>query len=118
RLRIPKQQLTLNECQATAFFRIVQESLTNIMRYAMASNVEIVLVGDGQNFVLEISDDGVGFDADNMRKAGTFGLIGIEERALSLGGDMRIETAPNQGLKLTVRIPVLLPNEEELCSEC
>ncbi|QPK64899.1 PAS domain S-box protein [Methylomonas sp. LL1] len=118
RLRIPKQQLALNECQATALFRIVQESLTNIMRYAMASNVEIVLVCDGQNFVLEISDDGVGFDAGNMRKAGTFGLIGIEERALSLGGDMRIETAPNQGLKLTVRIPVLLPNEEELCSEC
>lgn len=117
RLRIPKRKIVLNDGQATAMFRIVQESLTNIMRHAMASAVEIVLAFDFQHYLLEIRDDGVGFDADRTRKAGSFGLIGIEERTLSMGGIMSIETAPNQGVKLTVRIPVLHPDEEVSCSE-
>lgn len=114
RLRIAKRKLTLDDNQAIALFRIVQESLTNVMRYAMASNVEIILWNDGNHYVLEISDDGVGFDTDEKRKEGSFGLIGIEERALSLGGDMRIDTAPDKGLKLIVRIPVYHANGEEL----
>lgn len=115
RLWIPKRKMALNDSQGTALFRIVQESLTNIMRYAMASGVVIVLVCDGRHYVLEISDDGVGFDVNNRRKADSFGLIGIEERALSLGGNMLIDTAPGKGVKLTVRIPVSHPNEEALC---
>ncbi|MGZ5000112.1 MAG: PAS domain S-box protein [Methylomonas sp.] len=114
RLRIPKQKMALNDNQSTALFRIVQESLTNIMRYAAASVVEIVLACNGQNYILEISDDGVGFDASQKRKPDSFGLIGIEERALSLGGEMHIETAPNKGLKLTVCIPVFHTHGEEL----
>lgn len=106
RLRLPERNVGLDDSQATVLFRIVQESLTNIMRYAMASEVDIVLSCVGQYYRLEIRDNGVGFDAEDSRKAGSFGLIGIEERALSLGGDMRIETAPEQGLKLTVCIPV------------
>lgn len=114
RLRITKRKLALNDSQATALFRIVQESLTNIMRHALASKVEISLSRDAQHYVLEISDNGVGFDARETRKVGSFGLIGIEERALSLGGDMCIETAPEQGLKLTVRIPISVPNGEQV----
>lgn len=104
RLHIARQSTDLDDHLATALFRIVQESLTNIMRYAGASAVDIALSCDDSNHVLQISDNGVGFDA-NSRQTG-FGLIGIEERALSLGGSLKIETAPNQGLKLTVRIPV------------
>jgi signal transduction histidine kinase len=114
RLRLAKQKLALDDNQAIALFRIVQESLTNIMRYAMASNVEVILLDNGNHYLLEISDDGVGFDADEKSNAGSFGLIGIEERALNLGGDMRIETAPDKGLKLIVRIPVNHANGEEL----
>lgn len=98
-------------------FRIVQESLTNIMRHAKASEVEIVLASDRQHHLLEIRDDGVGFDMDKARKTNSFGLIGIEERAMSLGGTMNIETAPNHGVRLTIRIPVSHPDEEETCSE-
>jgi signal transduction histidine kinase len=112
-LRIPKHKLALDDHQDTALFHIVQESLTNIMRHAMATEVKIILSCDVQYYVLEISDNGVGFDA-KKRKTGSFGLIGIEERALSLGGDMHIETALNQGLKLTIRIPVFHAIGEKL----
>lgn len=105
-LRISKRKIELNDSQATALFRIVQESLTNIMRYAKASAVKIVLSCSAQQYVLEISDDGVGFDVHQKRKTGSFGLIGIEERALSLGGNMNIESAPGKGMKLTINIPV------------
>lgn len=117
RLRIPKCKIVLNDSQSTVMFRIVQESLTNIMRHAKASEVEIVLASDRQHHLLEIRDDGVGFDMDKARKTNSFGLIGIEERAMSLGGTMNIETAPNHGVRLTIRIPVSHPDEEETCSE-
>lgn len=111
RLRIDQQTSDLDDHQSTALFRIVQESLTNITRYAGASAVDIALSRDAPYYVLQISDNGVGFDA-NARQTG-LGLIGIEERALSLGGDMKVETAPNQGLKLTVRIPLAYGLGEE-----
>lgn len=117
RLRIPKHKIILNDSQATVMFRIVQESLTNIMRHAKASEVEIILASDIHHHRLEIHDDGVGFDAYIVNKSNSFGLIGIEERALSLGGTLCIDTAPNQGVRLSIRIPISHRDQEARCSE-
>lgn len=97
--------------QASNVYRIVQESLTNIMRHAKASKVEIRLQRLGDGYLLEVQDDGVGFEPDLLRKK-TFGLMGIRERALVLGGSLNISSAPGRGTKLSIHFPMINGREE------
>jgi PAS domain S-box-containing protein len=90
---------------AVVIFRIVQESLTNIARHAEANHVEISLQREADGYVLKISDDGKGFDI-SVRKSNSFGLVGIRERALMLGGELAINSGMGQGSEIVVRIPV------------
>ena len=98
--------IELNEEQSLAVFRIVQESLTNITRYAEAQQVYISLeyCGDNNDCRLSIRDDGKGFDAKNIQRK-SFGLIGIRERALMLGGEAHITSSPGQGTAVEITIP-------------
>lgn len=105
RLRLPKQNPALNEAQSIALFRIVQESLTNIAKYAQAKKVSIALTQEGGCHLLEIQDDGNGFDLDASQKTGSFGLKGIAERVQMLGGKLSVNTAPGRGVKLVVQLP-------------
>ncbi len=95
----------------TVFFRIVQEALTNVAKHAEATRVEVRLAVGPHQVTLDIRDNGCGFDAqlvrklENERPAG-WGLVGIRERALLLGGSCRIETAPGQGTHLNVVAPL------------
>ena len=93
------------EEQSTAVFRIVQESLTNVARYAQARQVDISLRDSTDGFAVTIKDDGKGFDPDGVRGR-SFGLVGIRERALMLGGDVRIDSRPGEGTTVEVVIPV------------
>ena len=93
------------ETQATAVFRILQESLNNIGRHARASYVRVELRIDGHGLEMMIKDDGVGMHAADRRKAHRFGLIGMEERVAMLGGELRIDSTPGQGTVLRVIIP-------------
>ena len=95
--------VVLNDEQATTVFRIVQESLTNIMRHAQAQQVAVRLLQRGDHCLLEIEDDGVGFPAVE-RHARTFGLMGMRERALVLGGELEIESVTGRGTRISVRI--------------
>jgi PAS domain S-box-containing protein len=97
--------INLDEEQSIAVFRIVQESLTNITRYAEAHQVYISLESCGDHYYhLAIRDDGKGFDTDSVRNK-SFGLIGIRERALILGGEAHILSAHNSGTAIEVKIP-------------
>jgi PAS domain S-box-containing protein len=98
-------ELPLDEQRATELFRIVQESLTNIRRHARASAVEIVLGHDATQYVLEVSDNGRGFDP-SLRDRKSFGLVGIRERALALGGEAEIASAPGRGTRIKVCFPI------------
>jgi len=93
----------------TALFRICQETMSNVARHAQATAV-LVLVGfEGGEVVVDIEDDGKGFDSqDAARREGrrAWGLMGIRERAEILGGVARIESSPGQGTHVEVRIPV------------
>lgn len=91
---------------ALAFFRIFQEALTNVSKHAMASQVNVRLLQDGDEAVLEIADDGCGIAAGDLLKPHSFGLRGIRERLSSLGGQLEIGPAKPQGARLVLRAPL------------
>jgi len=111
RLRLPPEKLLLDDERATAAFRVVQESLTNVARHARASRVEISLAHGAGHFLLEVRDDGQGFDPAAPRQ-NAFGLVGMRERGLMLGGEVSILSAPGQGTLVRVRIPIRETLEE------
>jgi signal transduction histidine kinase len=81
--------------QAIALFRIAQESLNNVAKYAQARHVVVHLAREGDGLALEVSDDGVGIPPDAMRRAKSHGLLGMRERALLLGGTLKVERGVN-----------------------
>lgn len=109
-----EESIPLDEARAVVVFRIVQESLTNITRYAQASQVVITLDLHGDELRLEIRDNGCGFDLGAARKGKTFGLLGMRERALALGGHVNIISAPDKGTIIGLSIPIDLSISTDL----
>lgn len=107
------EQIDLDETRAVVIFRIVQESLTNIARYARASRVDIKLARRGAQLGLEVRDNGCGFDRAAAAKLKTFGLLGMRERALALGGRVDIISAPGMGTGIGVSIPIDFDSQKE-----
>jgi signal transduction histidine kinase len=87
-------------------YRIVQEALTNAVKHAHASKIEVRIHGDAQAININVVDDGVGFELDAYPAGRCFGLLGMEERARSVGGTFEVETRPNEGTMVTARIPL------------
>ena len=91
----------------TAAYRIAQEALTNVARHAGVSEVKVRLWADAATLGLQIEDRGTGFDPGAVLAAGTSGgLFGMRERAVLLGGDLRVESAPGGGTRVTAELPV------------
>jgi PAS domain S-box-containing protein len=101
-----EEDLGLDDARATAAFRILQESLTNIGRHAMANRVRVTIERTGQSLSMLIADDGTGFDPEVVRERKTFGLMGIRERALIFGGEVRIDSRPGAGTSVSIRLPL------------
>jgi PAS domain S-box-containing protein len=92
---------------AIGLFRICQESLTNIARHAAASRIRISLQEAINEYILlKISDDGKGFALPQTGNKKTLGLLGMKERALMMGGELRIESEPGKGTTLLVTVPI------------
>jgi two-component system CheB/CheR fusion protein len=94
----------------TCLYRITQEALNNIYKYAQAARVEIILERRDGTAVLVIEDDGVGFnlkDAGDGESGRGLGLVGMHERATLLGGSLDIETAPGKGTTIFARVPAV-----------
>lgn len=100
------EALLLDDEQATAVFRILQESLTNIARHAQASMVRVHIERHEGVLEVDVDDNGIGFAPEEVRTRKTFGLMGIRERVLMFGGESRIDSAPMAGTILRVRIPL------------
>lgn len=95
----------------TALFRIAQEALQNILKHAGASHVDISLAAAGDSVTLAISDDGVGFDPSEAGGPTSFGLNGMQERAMLLGGDLHVHSRRGEGTAVVVRLPRGLAEE-------
>ncbi|HEX6853253.1 MAG TPA: two-component regulator propeller domain-containing protein [Candidatus Polarisedimenticolaceae bacterium] len=91
-------------------FRVVQESVTNVLRHAGAARIEVTVRRDGARLDLRVEDDGRGFDVEEtMQRAATgraLGLLGMQERVGMLHGDIRIDSSPGGGTRVHVRLPL------------
>lgn len=105
--------LDLDETRTVAVFRIVQESLTNAMRYAKATRVTVTLGRSGDALGVEVRDNGQGFDPAAVSRTRSFGLLGMRERALALGGHVDIVSTPGQGVVVAVTVPLCATHMEE-----
>jgi signal transduction histidine kinase len=93
----------------TAFFRIFQETLTNIARHAGATKVVVRLAEAGNRVLLEVRDNGRGISTEEIQNIKSIGLLGMRERAALLGGEVRVRGRPGLGTTVSVRIPLPPP---------
>ena len=98
----------LNAQQRITAFRICQESLTNIIRHARASEVAIALVSKSESIQLTVADDGIGFSTDEVAGKRSLGLLGMQERAKLVGGELTVESEPGRGTVVLFRMPILM----------
>jgi len=106
RLRLSLGSTSLDTERSTALFRILQEALTNVVRHAEASEVEIRLAREGSRVILTVTDNGPGIAEDKIADARSLGLLGMRERARALGGDLLIRRVPNRGTIVEARLPL------------
>ncbi|WHZ15237.1 MAG: diguanylate cyclase/phosphodiesterase (GGDEF & EAL domains) with PAS/PAC sensor(s) [Nitrospira sp.] len=104
---MPSVPIPIGPDQATAVFRIYQEILTNVVRHAQASTIQIHLDISANWLVLEVSDNGLGIPASALAHTNSLGLLGMRERATQWGGDLSIQGTDGKGTTVTVRLPVL-----------
>jgi len=97
---------TLDKARSIALFRILQESLTNVMKYAGASCVEIEFLHGGGEIMLSIYDNGRGLAEGRDVDFGHYGMLGMVERAEQLGGTVRFDSQPGSGLGVVVTLPL------------
>jgi PAS domain S-box-containing protein len=108
-LSLPSQAWVLDSERSIAIFRIFQESLTNVARHAEATSVEALLEIQGDQLIFTVHDNGKGFDPHEAKARKSLGLIGMQERAHLLKGEVDIEGIPGFGTTMTLRIPLLTP---------
>ncbi len=99
-------EIKLDSNRSIDIFRILQESLTNIVRHAQAANANVSLKKNGKHLHIEISDDGIGIKEEQIDDLRSIGLIGMRERVHSWGGEITITGRPQQGTTITVTIPL------------
>lgn len=112
RLDLGDEEISMNDTQATVVFRVVQESLTNVARHAKASEVVITLRNGNGQLRLQIQDDGCGFDPAALVQSRGFGLFGMRERTLGLGGKLQIDSAPDRGTTVSIEFPFPMEGRE------
>ena len=103
---IVEGKLNLDEAEEVALYRITEEALNNILKHAQAQTVSITLHGLDSRVILEIVDDGIGFDQQQAACSGGVGLSSMRERTSALGGQFEIHSQPGKGTHILVTIEV------------
>ena len=101
----PLENVDLDQQQSTGIFRILQESLTNILRHAQATRVDISVKEKAGEIVLTVSDNGRGITEEEKSRLQSLGLLGMRERAHLIGGEIDITGFEEDGTVVTVRAP-------------
>lgn len=104
-LKLPDDVRLLAEA-STAVFRTVQEGLTNVAKHSGAKKVSITMTKRKGDLILRMQDNGKGLPKDSLRRQGSFGLIGMLERAQHLGGELALTGTPKTGTQLMLRLPL------------
>jgi signal transduction histidine kinase len=89
----------------TAVYRVAQEALTNVIRHARATRVDVLVERRGRKLVVLVEDDGIGFDPVQAEQGGRLGLISMRERTEMLGGGLEIESAAGAGTTVRLEVP-------------
>ncbi|MDQ0230810.1 sensor histidine kinase [Metabacillus malikii] len=101
------EQIPLDKGVEDHLFRILQESVSNTLRHAKATTMEILLIKRDDFVIMRVSDDGVGFEVDKDGKTGSYGMQNMYERAVEIGGTLKVVSLKNKGTRLEVKVPVL-----------
>jgi signal transduction histidine kinase len=108
-LRVDHLEQRLPPLWEVTLYRVVQEALTNVAKYARATRVTVRFARDGDRVTASVCDDGVGFDPSAIAKDGRehLGLLGMQERMALIGGEFRLKTAPGAGtcIEVEARLP-------------
>lgn len=107
------EEITIDPDRSITLFRILQETLTNIIRHAHADEIYVRLEKLKEQIVLGVRDNGRGIRESQITDSKSLGLLGIRERVLLLGGTVQIQGSSRRGTTVTVRIPLI---EEIRCS--
>ncbi|MFZ6778456.1 MASE3 domain-containing protein [Undibacterium sp. Ji83W] len=105
-LEANEEQLALDDARSTAIFRIIQESLTNVVRHADATEVQIAFERNPTTLSFSVTDNGKGIEADEMRKSRSFGLVGMRERVKAMQGEFQVTSQPGEGTRLKINLPL------------
>jgi two-component system, NarL family, sensor histidine kinase DevS len=105
-LQAPSHQLKLPQVQAVALFHICQEALANIGKHSYARHVNVTLWKTNERILLEVSDDGRGFDLDKTKLTLGHGLSNMQTRARNAGGDLEVSSEPGAGTTILVWVPI------------
>ena len=106
KVELPDEEFTMDQERSTAVFRIFQEVMTNVVRHAGATKVDIKLRVDADHLILNIVDNGCGIPEEVLRSPKSLGLLGIRERATLLGGNVEIEGIDGKGTSVTLSVPL------------
>ena len=88
-------------------FRILQESVSNTLRHAKAGKLDVLLIKRDDLVIMRVVDDGIGFEVDDETKAGSYGMQNMHERAVEVGGTLKVISMKNKGTRLEVKVPVM-----------
>ncbi len=106
RVKLPPEGAKLDIDVSTTMFRIFQEILTNVARHSRATRVDIELEVAADHVGLDVADNGVGISDGDMSGKKSLGLLGMHERALLFGGDVKISGSASHGTRVSVSIPL------------
>ena len=103
---LPEEEPELPDDVAVALFRIVQEALTNVVRYAKARKVTVALSRSAAGMALVFADDGVGLPPPEERRKRSHGILGMQQRVRALRGELVIQSTPGSGTRIEVFVPL------------
>jgi signal transduction histidine kinase len=104
---LPETEPQLSSEAAIAIFRVVQEAMTNVIKHASATEVELRVVFDAQHLTVSLCDNGLGMPPGRLHPPGSHGLLGMRHRIQALGGSWEISPGPNgRGTQVRVQIPL------------
>lgn len=118
-IRYRLEEVTLSKGAEDHLFRIAQETLSNTLRHAQATEVDILFVERDGLAIFRVQDNGIGFKESDGQGGGSYGLQNVKERAIEVGGTCKIVSVPSQGTIVEVKLPIQKggePNDSDIIS--